>query len=1173
MCRLLRHLARRASLLAALGCVLVSAVFAAEAQPRKPSILYCSPQGAAGGWIDLQYAADLAAKGFEVDYTERLEDAVWERVKDYNVLVIYVTPDAWDVTMRAQKSSPEKAKAFADLVDKYAAAGGGVLLLPTEMNVRKQQVAELTDRFGAKLPVEIIEETDKQKLGYLVGSSHQSPLAWTDQVPASPVSEGVKQVWYPVSHAYNAQHTGPVAVDGNWQVVLKASKTSLTKPVDLAKSTMPELENPFSRPGGVKEPDLAAIRPYRSGRVALVNQWRQHTVGSGTRFIFDRQVLSKGFEGRPSDMGRLLENLYRWLAGPSLRSGAVGGYAMPAGRLEPPNQSPEVRRQYAERFWPYDAARLGEAGLPGGTRLFRGLIGAKTSLSSGRGNVEDYAKAAGEAGLDFLVFMEDFDKLTPERLQGLAADCKRLSGDKLLLLPGFTIRNNVGNRMFFFSPEPEWVPDYCLCGPDKKTLYVQEEDGKGGFTGYITPFLDWVLGAYHVEKGQVGYFDFSGSPRGMRMYTLRLYAMAAVRCYKDGRLVEDRTDDYLTTAQGTIPPAPVSVNEVASPEELSREVKAGHALTFAQARSAGTLFMDALRWTHQYDGPNVSCSDGPRVLAWPGCHRVHTLGAEDYVTGLAVMPSPLAVASDKGLKEVRIYNGRELFRRFLPGGAKEFRQTLVLDGTVQKDLVLVAEDVAGGRAITFARRNWKDGALAPVYCSDHVNDGTMALAHGPYSYPVIRQPFLPVDVAGETWDGGPLACLSLVGNQNTVPVVDCDQGREDGGRFDQTPVLEFSDEGAMAVSSPRDEVFEDRVKTVVNPWHTYGPVAGPSKLFRYVQRYREFTPPSVGVPETGWAGPGVRMGTNASIFRNEITWRQDLKLKSLQLGYFPGSNKAVLVIGAGGTVREIDLGQPGKVESFKLSRGDWLGYYSRKPANSNLFFVRGEPMLVEVRAPYVFFRADCDGSEVKHGQTHAYEMSAIGLPLNVPIAGAADLGRYLACLRAPAGMKLVRGKRLERPGLLELAVDDRMAVELSIPKPQDAPGLTLPCRIEGFHRRWSAGLFQVQGYNKGDYGSGERRYRALGLDFEGHAYVPLYVDRAPVTHVVAGHPVIAGPEGRELFIQVTKVGVNPDRWHVAVNNPTDQAITTTLKRAMDLPGLDFADSAVTIAPGGYVVLR
>jgi hypothetical protein len=42
----------------------------------------------------------------------------------------------------------------------------------------------------------------------------------------SPVSAGVKQIWYPLQPAYNASHTGPLWVDTNWQVVVKASATA-----------------------------------------------------------------------------------------------------------------------------------------------------------------------------------------------------------------------------------------------------------------------------------------------------------------------------------------------------------------------------------------------------------------------------------------------------------------------------------------------------------------------------------------------------------------------------------------------------------------------------------------------------------------------------------------------------------------------------------------------------------------------------------------------------------------------------------------------------------------------------------------------------------------------------------------------------------------------------------
>jgi hypothetical protein len=1158
---------------AGIGCLLAGLAQGATAE-TKPALLFCTPQGPCYGWLDLNYANELHAKGFEVDCTETLDDVTWNRIKRYHVLVIYITPDAMDVTMRGMKPSVEKAKSFADLIERYIAAGGGVLLMPSEGNMLKQAVVDLTGRWGAKLPVELIEEKDPQRLAVLAQASQSLPLAVTENILASPVSEGVRQIWYPLQPAYNAQHTGPLVLDGDWQTVVKGSATSITKLIDLKKSVMPELDGAFSRPEGSRAPILFAIRRRGPGRIALVNQWRQYSVGSGTKFIFDRQVLAKGAKGRPSDFGRLLENTYRWLAAPSLASGALGGYVTPPAGLQPPNQNPKVRESYADHFWPYDRLALGSAGPPPGTKLFRGLIGARTTYSSGKAGVEAYARAAVAASLDFLVFADDFSLLDPRKLQRLKDDCRKFSTPAIKLLPGFSIRNNVGNSMFFFAPDPAWIPDRCLTGANKKTLYIQEEDGKGGYTGYITPFLDWVLNAYHVEKGQVGYYNFSGSPHGMRMHDLRLYGMAAVRYYRGGQLVEDNTEEYLTTAQATIPPAPVSFNEVASPEELSCEVAAGHTLVYASARSLEGVFPESIRWTHQYDAPNVSMSDGPRILSWPNCHRTTTLGGEEFVTGVAVMPCPLAVTSDKGLKELRIYNGQNLFRRFLIDGAKEFRQTLVLDGSVQKNLVLIAEDVAGNRAISFARRCWADGGPAAVFCSDHVNDGTMALAHGPYAYQVIRHPALPADIAGDTWDGGPSACLPLTGYQNTVPAVEADCGSEDGSRFDQIPLLEFSDESALAVSSVRDEVFDEKVKSVVNPWHTYGPIGGPSRLIRYVQRYRELIPPTIGVPQTGWAGPGVRLGGNASLFREEITLRKRMTVKALRLGYFAGSPAATLVMGLGGEPRAIEPSQPENVETVTLPHGGWFGYFRPdSAANSNLFFNRGETLRMERHGTALFFSAPWQNVKVEDGQRFVMEIAALGLPVTVAVRNMADLERYADYLRDPTGMHVLRGKRIDAPGLVELVPDEAFAMEIAVPRPAVRLDLTLPVRIDGLNNRWSAGLLLKKGYVKGDYGPAENRYRALGLDLEGAAYVPLYVDRAAATHVVAGHPVTAGPEGKLLFIQVTKVGDQPHRWHVSVNNPTDQPITTTLKKAIDLPGLEFPDRTVTLAPGQYIVLQ
>src|SRR4030095_12601726 len=143
-------------------------------------------------------------------------------------------------------------------------------------------------------------------------------------------------------------------------------------------------------------------------------------------------------------------------------------------------------------------------------------------------------------------------------------------------------------------------------------------------------------------------------------------------------------------------------------------------------------------YSSQYDCLNVFSSTGPLIQRWPWCGRLTTFGAEPFVTGRSRMDAPLYVSAAKGLREIRIYDGERLFRRFVLHGEQVFNTVLHLESSVQRNLVLVAEDVAGGQAVSAARRSWKDGGLSPVFCSDRINDcGNMTLARGPFPVTVL----------------------------------------------------------------------------------------------------------------------------------------------------------------------------------------------------------------------------------------------------------------------------------------------------------------------------------------------------------------------------------------------------------------------------------------------------
>jgi hypothetical protein len=282
-----------------------------------------------------------------------------------------------------------------------------------------------------------------------------------------------------------------------------------------------------------------------------------------------------------------------------------------------------------------------------------------------------------------------------------------------------------------------------------------------------------------------------------------------------------------------------------------------------------------------------------------------------------------------------------------------------------------------------------------------------------------------------------------------------------------------------------------------------------------------------------------------------------------------------------------DLAPNGTLK-FDLGPGDWFSFFSSDDTDSQIFVVRSEPVHIflahlydSVKKTSILFPRitgalsgeNSNGTaNVVAGEKHVWELFSLGVPMNLSVHDVTGIQGMLAYLNSPDGLAISHGSGTVSPGLLELAPVDGY-VEVSVDRPAINNYLTLPLRVSGLNRRWTAGLLQKSGYVKGFYGTGENRYREIGLDTYGYAYIPLYPNLAPQTHVIVGHPVTAdGANTDKLFIQVTHLYDNPAHWHVSVNNPTEQAITAALHNAFPLPGLSFADKSITLRPGEYRVL-
>ncbi|HKP62001.1 MAG TPA: hypothetical protein VJV78_34955 [Polyangiales bacterium] len=1141
----------------------------------KPSVLFASPTGTQAGNVDLQYLRELHEKGIEVDYTENLAELTWERIARYNVLVLTATPDAYAAALNFKPSSPEAIARFNALMDRFLESGGGLLLFPNDLNRIRQSLSDLTDRWGVRFPAEAIEEQDPDKRARM--SRADIALAYTDRVLESPVTTGIRGVWYPCALSGLGASSTPIEVDQSWKVVVRASATAVTRPIDLHQTAV-AAPNIVVRSEVEREPALVAIRELGSGRLAVVSQWQYFSFGAGTRWTYNREVLERGARGKPSDFGKLLENLLRWLAESSIQTRSLGGFSTPPERLLPTNQREAMKQKYRAVEPAYDPSSLDALAPVQGYRLYRGLIGAQTTHADGRSSVAEYAEAARRIGLDFVVFLDRFEALTRDEFATLTKECAEHSSDNLLLLPGFTIDANLGSRFFFFGPQPVWPPDKVLTGGQKQLLYVQEQAPDGRFTGYGTGYLDWVLSNYQgPETAQVGIYDFKHSPHGVSLPDARLYSGAALRFYARGKLVEDLLPDYLAAAQSSSPPTPFALSQVRSAAELARAAKA-EALTYVQAASLDPaayngVFRAGLRWAHQYDAVPVFVSSGPQIVRWDGAHRVSTYGAEAFAPERALMRLNILLTSHAGLSEVRIYDGQRLYRRFATPGQHRFARQLLLDGAVQKNLILVALDRAGGRAVSAVVRSWADDSLAPVFCGDHINDCRRQplLARSPFPMPLNYVPELPLDVGGAAWDGGPGGSLPLSNLQDTRARVTASGDVFDFGRASQLPLIEFADEGSVSVTSEAREPYRKDLIQVLTPWVTWGPIDREARWpVTSALHYREYVSPSLGPPESAWAALAMRSGTVASLFEGELGFGRAMTIQSIQLASIARHPEGRLAVSRGSEIDTFELARPER-PTFTLERGRWFGLYSEKPHNAQLFWNRSEPLQIAVE-DRIKLRAILERPTVAPKQRIAYEIAALGFPMDVPITDARGFQPYVDYVRDPTGLRVLRGRRTPSDGNLELAAD-ASAVALALPRAAGVPGLTLPLRVSGLNPRWSAGLWQKQGYTLQFYGPSRDRYRGLGVEDSGHAYVPLHVDRADMTEVVAGHPVTADDAGRELSIQVTNLGGNPWRWHVAINNPTGRTIDAVLNAAMGLPGLEIHDKRVRVVPGGYLVLQ
>ena len=1167
-------------------CAVVSLLTVRGADTLRPAVLLLP----AGKRPDFVYLQELHRKGFDIDYGLSEDNPLtWERLRQFNCLLLTALP----IDGRGQHwRAPPYRERFTALLERFQAAGGGVLILLDTYNTTISPYYEthndVLGKWGAKLPLEALQDPVTERRH----PHNRRRFIFTDRILPSPVSAGVSGFWFPCgSHSgnHNYHFMGqPIVVDDTWTVVARGSDSCYS---ERAKPGFALRENEhfeaFARAGRNPSPVLFAIRAERNGagRLGLAALNQVLHVLSGTTWAHDRVMLGKGMAKRPGDFGVLIENTLRWLAEPSLKSGALGGYQQNPVILK----HPHFRRKPDEFFPEFDSY---QNPVPPGT-VFRGLVGAQTALSSGQGTVPDYAAAAKRAGLDFVVFLEEFSALTEAELEQLETECTAHSAAALALIAGYTMRTNLGNHIFFFGAGHKYPKGRQLGGKAGAALRVQNfaQDGRLTFSDEAAKNLLW-----HYTRGprNIGYFNFANSaPGSVPVRNLRLYGMLGTVTYLDGTLVEDVTDQYLKlTPQGN-PPRLCAVDLVKSPAALETAVADGHTLSHVAAENVGGI-MAKMIYGHQYGRDNVYASNGPRIHAWAGTQRVMTFAGEPFVTSPYRVPHLVKVSSDIGLRELRIYSDGRLWRRLRLHGEKTFERTFQWSFDRQRGLVLEVIDSAGGRAVSASFETWTD-SNAMSWCSDRQNG---ELWHGPFTiHAAWGSGVLTWHSIGHTWDGGsaltPFAGINLL----TAPALWDRTGKSENANGHLPRAMEgytyatCIDDTVRNLAGEAWNVYAPGV--VANAYHTLGPIR-PAEQMRYRLRRTMILPRKAG-PLLDWhAMWSERKGGGLALFEGEMTILQDIELGQIMPGMLrtinfddedrPAiwavrrDNETPPVCGTLDTIVDskryvrAELGRGRSQTRMPIDAGGYVGTFGLTVGTpSALFNVGATPISWEPSLQRLFL----DGLPAKAaaGDTFAWRLLYIWDGFEHEARNLARLERIRAYFGIDggtgSGIEVKRGRLLSHVGLVDLAPDNGL-VEFAVPQPDFNLDVPLGLRFIGFNPNWTVAQFQLVGYTTGHYTNGRNVVRNLATDDRDMVHLAVYTNGVPRSHSMVGHPVQC--DAPELCIQVTHIDHDPPRWYVAVNNPTDQPIRTTLRKAMDLPGFDLPDTIVDLASGAYKVV-
>ena len=1081
------------------GVMLLASLFALTSAVRadKPAVLFAMPPH--NGYI----VKPLVAMGFAVDSCAK------------DQLVSCLATDKYQVAVVTTLTDAERA-----VVEAFLARGGGVFVCNPDDSFSRTsdwtKTNEWLAKWGARPRWEILRDSDA---GNVVSDIMGCRLSWSDRVTA-PVNDGVKGV-LTLMWSSTGGCEPPMSFDlsPEWNAVVRGANSLMNTPEK--RNDIP-LQPWQATTGFTSAPPLLAIRAAGKGRLAVLGI-RCHWLFNPPPYCpTSEAMLSTGAGSKSSDWLRVFANTFRWLAAPAQQAG-LGGAVTPDNLLNPP---PDIWPILPQKTWePSPAPQPDHAQISG-------LIGARTALSSGHGTVADYVKAAKAAGLHFIVFLEDSLRMDERKWKQLVAQCTASSDADFAAVPGLTFEDAQGDHFYTFADNVQF-PKAAMLLPDHRLATTQEMRSRAYFD-YINEYI--------IQQAITGYWNHQANYLHPADY--KLYNSFPIFSAVDGKPIDDAfpTYQYLLSVGGC--QNLVALEFMTNPDQVAKRAKDGwRVVSYHTPDFLRKQWHDAA-WTFSgMDYPQY-ITQGPTIPVWEAPNRMAETHGEWWRPDLEEYRLRFRAASTVGLKSVTLYDGEQVFRRWLPGGAKSFAQELVFPNEQQHGFYLVVEDTAGKRAISMEL--WvRNLMLATYLLSDRCNfmgDARLRTASGEQWWTPngFRNGFgippnkglLEQEIQPAIWLSQPAPTLPIDGAPGGFPTQEINFGAQIPGelRYIFSSPSDYligreiaigqgnyqfgydpAEEGAK--TTPLGHPYQQPQRGAGGAWDSWHKLIPTKKVDGYVRTYAcSFIPPesfrigwyetnlTVKDPITFEAGKGFQVayltGNGWEMYLNG----QHVELKDNATGAFH-RGMVILLHERGGDILVMPI--DGQLNYHHYSNGNFSFYYA-PPGKTTL--AKGETL----RYTVAFAGAS--------GRKPVAEMLDFAAKFGVSQPGAAAY--------APV---VTAGKSLDNYLIWQAASD---GVKLEAKLPRAALNSFLPARVEGLHDNWSVYLL--------DRARPGINFRSLPIR-DGVTYTELDPS-AGDSDLFIGHPVTSTQPDMKLLVAWQEPGL----WSIEAHNPTDRPLTATL---------------------------